>query len=62
MAVWVGLREYVDIYAVLFVAEVETRIADEWCFERLGVGRMIETRFAGGFQDLLTKDQNFWLV
>ncbi|KAH8785143.1 heterokaryon incompatibility protein-domain-containing protein [Diaporthe sp. PMI_573] len=52
----------VDIYAVLFVAEVETCFADEPCFERVGVGRMIENRFGGLYRDAFKKDQSFWLV
>lgn len=51
-----------DIYAVLFVAEVESRFADDPCFERIGVGRMVENRFAGPYRDFFQKDQSFWLV
>lgn len=55
----------VDINAVLFVVEVEALIDNECprCFERVGVGRMIETRFAGGvFAGLSRKYDCFWLV
>lgn len=52
----------VDIYAVLFVVEVETRIAHAPCYERVGVGRMIENRFGGVVRDAFKVDQSFWLV
>lgn len=58
-----GLEDkQVDIYAVLFVAELETHFADDPCFERIGVGRMIETRFGGVIWDAFKEDQSFWLV
>ncbi|KAK2615471.1 hypothetical protein N8I77_002222 [Diaporthe amygdali] len=63
--VWVGSfpnEKQVEVFAVLFVAEVEARIADAPCFERLGVGRMIDNRPGGVYRDLFTKDQIFWLI
>lgn len=63
ISVFVTLYHKVDIYALLYVAECEARIGNDLCFERVGVGRMIEARFAGGtLGDILVKDNSFGLV
>lgn len=57
------LSNYVDVYALLFVAKCEARIGDECCFERVGVGRMIEDRTFALIEDNFAKQPStFWLV
>lgn len=52
----------VDINAVLFLAEVETLIADERCFQRVGVGRMTEFSVFAPIKGIFREDDDFWLV
>lgn len=52
----------VNINAVLFVAEIETLSADERCFERVGVGRMMEASIFTPISDIFREDDDFWLV
>lgn len=51
-----------DVYALLFVAKCEARIGDEFCFERVGVGRMIQHRAFNFIDDYFEKGSAFWLV
>lgn len=52
----------VNIFAVLFVAAVDRGPKYTPCFERLGVGRMVQAGFLEKFKLERPKLQTFWLV